>query len=54
MSLAHADLIKNAMSNFCLPASATPPWAKVVPEEVWKRQLKESLVQQKRPPDAKK
>lgn len=34
-----ASAIMKAMSGFSLPVTATPDWAKVVPEDVWKAEL---------------
>ncbi|EDV24136.1 hypothetical protein TrispH2_005052 [Trichoplax sp. H2] len=39
MNPAHAALIVQSMSNISLPLSATPDWAKLVPEEMWKESL---------------
>ena len=36
---AEVDAIKKAMTGFSLPTSATPSWAQVVPESVWKAEL---------------
>ena len=35
--------INNLMSNFKLPDSSVPEWAKLVPEDVWKKNLIDSL-----------
>ncbi|KAJ3124719.1 hypothetical protein HK098_000915 [Nowakowskiella sp. JEL0407] len=37
-----SELIKNIMSNFSMPASAVPDWAKVIPEEMWIPKVMES------------
>ena len=34
-----ASAIMKAMSGFNLPATVTPDWAKVIPEDVWKAEL---------------
>ena len=47
---AQADLIKNAMAGFSLPSSVTPDWAKLMPEEVWKKQLQTGLTIRQIPP----
>lgn len=38
-----AKTINNLMSNFTLPDCAIPEWAKVIPENVWKKNLIDSL-----------
>jgi hypothetical protein len=50
MSEAQVDLIKSAMAGFSLPSSVTPDWAKLIPEEVWKKQLQTGLSIRQVPP----
>ncbi len=40
---AKSQQINNLMSNFKLPDSSVPEWAKLVPEDVWKQNLLDSL-----------
>ena len=41
--IAHAEVIKQAMSGFSLPTNNIPEWARVVPEENWKSKLMDSI-----------
>lgn len=39
----HADEVVKAMVGFTLSPSSIPEWAKVVPEDVWKKELLDGL-----------
>ena len=39
------------MSNISLPSSATPEWARVVPEETWKESLLNTIAERQNPED---
>ena len=45
--LDHSQAVMKAMADFKLPDSVEPSWAKVVPEEVWKKELIEQLRQKR-------